>query len=999
VTPTQVGSAIGTPQFMSPEQASGRLDELGPASDVYSLGATLYCLLTGRPAFDDAYAGAVLQKVQQGSFPAPQDVNRLVPPALEAICLRAMALRPQNRYTTPRALAEDVEHWLADEPVRAYREPWPARAGRWARRHKTAVTAAAAALLVTVLATGLGTWWLEKQRAEDRAREDETNQRALLVLERARGLLQAGWQANDEAKLKEAKVEADSAADIAANAAVTVQEQATAMQHEVEQQLARAMRNRTLLKDLLDVSAPREIGAYQPDGSGRMVAVAQPTVDEQYAAAFQRWGQLDLDRTAPPEVTARLRAEPGPVVEEIITALDAWTLDRVQQKRPKPEWRRLMQVAELLDQSGRRQRLRSLLAAEPRPREEIVAGLTRVLLPWTALCEMEHGKHWRHLLELRGEVGAATGPVASAVLLAAVCSAAGDAAGAESVLRQAVTMRPNEVVLFDALGRLLEKEERYGEAVEQYRAARALRPELGVALAKALREAGRAQEGEAVLRTLIEQQPKHPQLHFYLGLALQEQKKLAEAEATYRTAIALKPDYAAAYMNLGNAIAVRDRNQVHEALKAYRTAIALQPDDSLSYYNLGNALLRTSPAEAEAACRKALALRPDYAEAYSNLGYALWQLKRPVEAEAACRKALALRPGLAVTYANLSAALLDQNKQEEAEAACRKALVLRTDLAVAYNNLGYLFFFKNKLVEAEAACRKATALGPRDPVAYNTLGGVLVAEKKLAEAESAYRKAIALKDDYPIAHYNLGNIFLEQYQLAEAEGAFRKAIALAPDFAAAHNNLGVALRDQKKLVEAMAAFREATRLAPDVALYRDNLHEVERLLELERKLAACIQGKARPASPQEALDLSGRAAAQERYCLAVRLSADAFRDARKLADDLQAQYRYNAARYAALAAAGKGKEAGSLREAELTSLRHHVLDWLRADLEAYSGMVEKTKGTQTIVRERLLHWLEDTDLANVRGPDALAKLPALEGDAWKKLWADVDVLLKRGQQR
>ena len=111
---------------MSPEQAAGRLDLLGPASDVYSLGATLYTLLTGRPPFAGEDLGEVLRKVQRGEFPRPRESSPWLDPALEAICLKAMALKPEDRYASPRALADDLERWLADEPVSAYREPFAA---------------------------------------------------------------------------------------------------------------------------------------------------------------------------------------------------------------------------------------------------------------------------------------------------------------------------------------------------------------------------------------------------------------------------------------------------------------------------------------------------------------------------------------------------------------------------------------------------------------------------------------------------------------------------------------------------------------------------------------------------------------------------------------------------------------------------------------------------------------------------------------------------------
>jgi tetratricopeptide (TPR) repeat protein/tRNA A-37 threonylcarbamoyl transferase component Bud32 len=150
---TLPGSALGTPAYMSPEQAAGELDRLGPRSDVYSLGATLYCLLTGRPPFLGDDAGIILRQVQRGEFPSPRALDPALDRALEAVCLKAMAPRPEDRYGSPRALAEDVERWTADEPVAAWREPLGRRACRWAWRNRTPVTAAVVA--VVVAAAGL----------------------------------------------------------------------------------------------------------------------------------------------------------------------------------------------------------------------------------------------------------------------------------------------------------------------------------------------------------------------------------------------------------------------------------------------------------------------------------------------------------------------------------------------------------------------------------------------------------------------------------------------------------------------------------------------------------------------------------------------------------------------------------------------------------------------------------------------------------------------------
>jgi serine/threonine protein kinase len=165
VTPTQAGSALGTPAYMSPEQAAGQLDRLGPASDVYSLGATLYTLLTGKAPVVGSNVGEVLRKVQRGEVVPLRQVKFGTPPALEAICSKAMALRPEDRYGSALEMAVDVEQWLADEPVTAYQEPLSTRLLRWGRRHRPLVAAGAALLATAVMALTVSTALIEHQKA------------------------------------------------------------------------------------------------------------------------------------------------------------------------------------------------------------------------------------------------------------------------------------------------------------------------------------------------------------------------------------------------------------------------------------------------------------------------------------------------------------------------------------------------------------------------------------------------------------------------------------------------------------------------------------------------------------------------------------------------------------------------------------------------------------------------------------------------------------------
>ena len=119
----------------------------------------------GKATVRGAGAGRHPASRERGDFAAPRSVNPQVDPALESICLNALAVSPTGRYPSARAMAIDLEHWLADEPVSTYGEPFSVRLRRWARRHRTAVTIGAGVLQTTVVVLAVSTWLLSQSQA------------------------------------------------------------------------------------------------------------------------------------------------------------------------------------------------------------------------------------------------------------------------------------------------------------------------------------------------------------------------------------------------------------------------------------------------------------------------------------------------------------------------------------------------------------------------------------------------------------------------------------------------------------------------------------------------------------------------------------------------------------------------------------------------------------------------------------------------------------------
>jgi serine/threonine-protein kinase len=236
-------------------------------------------------------------------------------------------------------------------------------------------------------------------------------------------------------------------------------------------------------------------------------------------------------------------------------------------------------------------------------------------------------------------------------------------------------------------------------------------------------------------------------------------------------------------------------------------------------------------------------------------------------------------------------------------------------------------------------------------------------------------------------------------KLGEAIAEFREAIRIKEDFAEPHCNLGLALREKGQFDEALVSLRRGHELGSKNPRWpypsAQWLRNCERLVELDRKLPTILSGQKQPADPAERLALAQLCVlpCKKRYTDAVRFFREAFEEEPKLADDLNAQHRYNAACAAALAGCGQDQDTEKLDAQKRARLRQQALDWLWADMKAYRQLMEKSAAEAgPAIAPRMQHWLQDAHLADVRGAESLARLPETERQEWQKLWQEVEAL-------
>jgi serine/threonine-protein kinase len=843
--PTLTGAAIGTPAYMSPEQAEGRMDLLGPRSDVYCLGATLYHLLTGRAPCKAENVADALQMVASGDIPRPRSINPRVVLALEAICLKAMALKPADRYESVQAVKSDLERWLADEPVAAYREPLPDRLGRWGRKHQTLVTSAAAVLFMAACAAGVvGAERSTHARDIERKNFDLVQANKALDAERKKAVNGEQLALDAVKRFRDAVIEEP---QLKNNAALL------------------GLRKRLLKEPLEFFRRLRE--RLQVDRDTRTESLVR------LAEATYALGQLAY--------------EIGDQHDALIAHAESVTT-----------WQRLVD-------------------ANPSVTEfqtNLAAGQVKI----------------GNLLRETGQPADALKSLEAAL---AIQQKLAEANPSVSTFQRELAVGLNDI------GILLWDTGKPADALKSYRAALTIRTKLADAN-PSVRGIQRELAGSHNnIGALLSQTGDPTGALNSLDAALAIQQRLADANPSLSQ---LQRELAASLSNIGAVL--RQTGNAAKALSSHEAALAIQTK-----------LAATNPSVSQ--------FQSDLATSRDNIGRLLGESGRHADALKSFEAALTTRKKLAAANPSVSA--------------------FQSDLAVSHNNLGVLMRDIGRPAEAQKSHEAALAIQsklvreqPESPHLAGDMGitlnylavidmdaqRLLQARARLREAVEWQRKALTSNPAHPVYRR-----FMEEH---------------LDNLVKASRTLG----DFKGLAEAQQQLVEIRVTDPATAA-------------IDARLKVILIGQQRPKDAGERLQLARRAYDIARYAAAARLWQEALDADPRLADDRQAQHRYNAACAAALAGCGQGKDDPRPSSVQKTELRQQALNWLTADL----GTCTKLLGTATQEQHRVIvgmleHWKQDSDLAGIRVDSELAKLAETERAAFRKLWADVDVLLKKASQ-
>jgi serine/threonine-protein kinase len=858
-TNTEVGSLLGTPAYMPPEQANGDVALLDRRADVFGLGAILCEILTGKPPYVGRSSEEVRRKACNGDLADALARLNACGADTELIGLTRVCLSPEaiDRPKDAQAVADGLTGYLngvqerlhqaelahtaevarAQEALvtaaqeRKAKEAAQAKAVAERQARRLTLALAATVLLALSLGGGGGLWFKVRREAKQLALSHDVNEalsKAETLRAQARtapvGSVLLFGQAREQLQRASALVESGLADD-------SLKAHVRQLQAELDDEE----------KDRKLVVSLEEARLAQAETLASENRFADERAVPKFRETFAAYG-LPAGEGDPAAAAARIRQRPAAIREAIVAALD--------------EWDALAANPKLGVNEPHRQWLRAVLAAV-----EPAEGWTRQFQ--AARDEKDTARRKAALEKLAAADDVGTLPARALDRLARQLDKLQAHASAVRLLRRAQQQYPDDFWVNHNLGAILQKvtPPAQEEAVRFLTAAAALRPDspgVQINLGGALWGKGRLDAAIACYLKAIELDRHYVRAHLALGTVLMDKGHVEAAIACYQKAVELDPKLAWAHNSLG--IALQRKGQVDEAIACFRTAIEQEPKDAAGHNNLGHALIRKGQLNEAIACfrealklapklapahlglamalerkgevdeaivcyKKAIELDPKFAQAHNDLGVLLAGKGRLDEAIACYRKAVELDSKSAAAHSNLGNALRTTGRLDEAIAYLKKASELTPKDAAVHTNLGLTLWRKGRVDDAIASYHKALSIDPNDAVALNNLGGILCDEKRDYDgAIACFKKAIALKPKDFNSHHCLGNAFKGKGQVDEAIACYRKAAELNPKDASHHLCLGVLLCDHKKDYDgAIACFRKALSIEPKNAYYHFNL--------------------------------------------------------------------------------------------------------------------------------------------------------------------------------